>query len=449
MKRNIVKKQFYENFIGIGLPLVIQQFLSSSLNFIDNLMIGKLGTEYIAAVGFANQTYRVQDLFLFGAYSGMGVFISQYNGKKDFKTIKQILGGMMIVGFILSFLFTIMGLFFSNEIILIFTKDKRVLEIGSIYLKLSSFSYIISAFAFAISFALRSIGKTKLPMVASAIGIIMNTILNYLLIYGNYGFPRLEERGAAIATVIARVIQFIIIIYLVCIYDYGLKDRFRKYLGISLNLVREIIKVSIPIFMTEAFWILGTITLTVAYSKLGTNEAAAIQIADIIFSIAGIIFMGISNATSVIIGKSIGSGKKKLAAIYSSKALKLAVIFSIFTVIVIQLAADHILKLYNLNENIFEMVLLTMRVFGFAMFFKLINWTLLVGILRAGGDTKIAFFLDVATLYIFAIPMAFICVYFRVPVYITVAVVNIEEVIKLFFALKRYKSMKWLKDITV
>lgn len=277
----------------------------------------------------------------------------------------------------------------------------------------------------------------------------MNTILNYLLIYGNYGFPRLEERGAAIATVIARVIQFIIIIYLVCIYDYGLKDRFRKYLGISLNLVREIIKVSIPIFMTEAFWILGTITLTVAYSKLGTNEAAAIQIADIIFSIAGIIFMGISNATSVIIGKSIGSGKKKLAAIYSSKALKLAVIFSIFTVIVIQLAADHILKLYNLNENIFEMVLLTMRVFGFAMFFKLINWTLLVGILRAGGDTKIAFFLDVATLYIFAIPMAFICVYFRVPVYITVAVVNIEEVIKLFFALKRYKSMKWLKDITV
>ncbi|MGL4688128.1 MAG: MATE family efflux transporter, partial [Fusobacteriaceae bacterium] len=411
MKKNIIKKEFYKNFIGIGLPLVIQQFLSSSLNFVDNLMIGKLGTEYIAAVGFANQTYKIQDLFLFGAYSGMGVFISQYNGKKDFKTIKKILGGMIVVGFILSLLFTIMGLFFSEEIISIFTKDKKVLEIGSIYLKLSSLSYIVSSFAFAISFTLRSIGKTKLPMIAAGVGIVINTLLNYLLIYGNFGFPRLEEKGAAIATVIARVIQFIIIMYLVYIYDYGLKDKLRKYWGLSINLIREMIKVSIPIFMTEAFWILGTITLTIAYSRLGTNEAAAIQIADVILSFAAIIFMGISSATSVIIGKSIGSGKKRLATIYSSRALKLAVIFSIFTVIVLQLLTEPILNLYNLNDNVYKMVLLTMRVFGVAIFFKLINWTLMVGILRAGGDTKIAFILDTFTLYIFAIPIAFICVY--------------------------------------
>lgn len=443
------KKVFYENFVKIGLPLVIQQFLLSSLNFVDNLMIGRLGTEYIAALGFSNQVYKVLDLFMFGAYGGMGVFIAQYHGKNNYEIIKKIFGGMLIVGLLLSSIFMLISLFFTEEIIKLFSKDKKVIEIGVSYLFITSFSFVASAITFAYSFALRSMGKTKLPMYVSIIGILINTGLNYILIYGKLGFSPLNEKGAAIATVIARVIQLITIIYLISVYDYGLKAKLKKYLGLPKELIKEMTKVCTPIFFTEVFWILGTMSLSIAYAKLGTKQAASIQIADIMFSIAAIFFMGVSNAASVMIGNTIGSGKNKLAIIHSKRVLKVAFILSLLSVIIIQILTIPILKMYSLTPEVFQMAKVTIRVFGIAIFFKLINWTVLIGILRAGGDTKIAFCLDTFPMYFYAVPVAFLCAKLNIPIYYSVALVNIEEIIKFVLALKRYSTMKWLKDITV
>ena len=443
------KKEFYSNFLSIGLPLGVQQFMTSSLNFVDNVMMGKLGAEYIAGVGFANNIYRIQDICLFGICGGMGVFISQYHGKKDYEIIKKIIGTMIRYALTLSCLITAISIIFAEQIIGLFTVDKIAFDIGVSYLKLASISYIFSSIGFALSFSLRCIGKTKVPMMASVVGIILNIILNYILIYGKLGFDPMNERGAAIATIIARAAQAMVVIYLIYIYDYGIKDKINKYLGLSKELLKEIIKVATPIFFTEVFWVCGTVALSIAYSRLGTGEAASIQIADIVFSIAAIVFMGVSNATSVIIGKSIGSGKKKLAIIHSQRSFKLAIIFSLVCVGVVQLLVKPVLSLYLLSPEVYNMAYLTLRVFGMAIFFKLINWTILIGILRAGGDTKIAFYLDTMPLYCYAIPVAFIGLYFKVPVYILVGIVNLEEVIKLYFSIKRYTSMKWVNDITV
>lgn len=449
MKGMRSKREFYKSFLGIGLPLVVQQFLTSSLNFVDNVMMGRLGAEYIAGVGFANNVYKIQDICLFGICGGMGVFISQYYGKKEFGTIKKIMGSMMFFAVGLSTIIAIVASVFAKEIISMFTVDKVAFNIGVSYLRISSISYIFSAIGFSLSFSLRCIGKTKVPMLASAVGVALNAFLNYALIYGNFGFSPMNEKGAAIATIIARAVQAIMVIYLIYIYDYGIKDKLKKYLGISKMLLGEIIKLAVPIFLTEVFWVCGTVALSIAYSRLGTGEAASIQIADIVFSIAAIIFMGVSNATSVIIGKSLGSGKKKLAILHSQRSVKLAIIFSIICVVVIQMLVTPVLSLYVLSPEIYNMAYWTLRVYVMVIFFKLLNWTILIGVLRAGGDTKIAFYLDVLPLYLYAIPTAFIGLYFRIPIYILVGLVNMEEVIKLFFSVRRYISMKWVKDITV
>ncbi|EHO83422.1 MULTISPECIES: MATE family efflux transporter [Fusobacterium] len=448
-KEKVDLSEFYRSFLTIGIPLMIQQLISSSLNFIDNLMIGRLGTEFIAAVGFANSVYRILDLFLFGLCSGMGVFIAQYFGKKNFEMIRRILGKLVLAGITLSLIFSIITFIGAEKIIGIFTKEPQVLAIGVSYIRRALFSYTFYAISFSVGFCLRAMGLTRIPMISASIGVTANTFFNYCLIYGNFGFPRLEERGAAIATVMARMLELSTILFIVYKKDFNLKGNLQSYLNLPKALMKEIIKISTPVFLTEMLWILGVVSLSVAYSKLGTTQAACVQIADIITAISSVLFMGISNSASVIIGHTIGKGDKNKVIAYSRKILQIAFGMAIVSLMLVQGLTNTIVSLYHLPPETHIMAVRTMRTVGMFVFLKMINWTLLIGLFRAGGDTKVAFCLDIFPLWFYAVPVAFIGAYYKVPVYILVGVADFSEVIKLISSLFRYKTLKWIKDVTV
>ena len=448
-KEKVDLSEFYRSFLTIGIPLMIQQLISSSLNFIDNLMIGRLGTEFIAAVGFANSVYRILDLFLFGLCSGMGVFIAQYFGKKNFEMIRRILGKLVLAGITLSLIFSIITFIGAEKIIGIFTKEPQVLAIGVSYIRRALFSYTFYAISFSVGFCLRAMGLTRIPMISASIGVTANTFFNYCLIYGNFGFPRLEERGAAIATVMARMLELSTILFIVYKKDFNLKGNLQSYLNLPKALMKEIIKISTPVFLTEMLWILGVVSLSVAYSKLGTTQAACVQIADIITAISSVLFMGISNSASVIIGHTIGKGDKNKVIAYSRKILQIAFGMAIVSLMLVQGLTNTIVSLYHLPPETHIMAVRTMRTVGMFVFLKMINWTLLKGLFRAGGDTKVAFCLDIFPLWFYAVPVAFIGAYYKVPVYILVGVADFSEVIKLISSLFRYKTLKWIKDVTV
>ncbi|MDR3259028.1 MAG: MATE family efflux transporter [Fusobacteriaceae bacterium] len=441
--------EFYKTFIFLGIPLVVQQFITSSLNFIDNLMIGRLGTHYIAAVGFANSIYRIYDLFLFGLYSGMGIFIAQYYGKKDYATIKKIFGKMVKNGLILGTSFTTIVYLFGEKIMGIYTKDPVVLQISLSYIKLAVFSYIFYALSFSISYSCRSMGKTKVSMIASATGVSINTIFNYMLIYGNFGMPKLAEKGAAIATIIARIFELCIFVLVIYLKDYHLKGNLNSYLNLSKKLIKEIYKKSIPVFFTEAMWILGTISLTVAYARLGTIQAAAVQISDIVMAIGAIIFMGVSNSSAIIIGHTIGQGDFDKVISYSKKIIKISAIMALIAGIFIEISTPTIVNLYKLDPIVHDLAIKVMRVAGGFVFFKMICWSILIGLFRAGGDTRVAFFLDTLPNWLYSIPVAFTGAYLKVSVYKLMIIVELAEIIKFIFAYYRYKSLKWIKDVTV
>lgn len=448
-KEKVDLSEFYRSFLTIGIPLMIQQLISSSLNFIDNLMIGRLGTEFIAAAGFANSVYRILDLFLFGLCSGMGVFIAQYFGKKNFEMIRRILGKLVLAGITLSLIFSIITFIGAEKIIGIFTKEPQVLAIGVSYIRRALFSYTFYAISFSVGFCLRAMGLTRIPMISASIGVTANTFFNYCLIYGNFGFPRLEERGAAIATVMARMLELSTILFIVYKKDFNLKGNLQSYLNLPKALMKEIIKISTPVFLTEMLWILGVVSLSVAYSRLGTMQAACVQIADIITAISSVLFMGISNSASVIIGHTIGKGDKNKVIAYSRKILQIAFGMAIVSLMLVQGLTNTIVSLYHLPPETHIMAVRTMRTVGMFVFLKMINWTLLIGLFRAGGDTKVAFCLDIFPLWFYAVPVAFIGAYYKVPVYILVGVADFSEVIKLISSLFRYKTLKWIKDVTV
>lgn len=442
-------KKFYKNFIAIGLPLTIQQLVSSSLNFIDNLMIGRLGTEYLAAVGFAGSVYRILDLMIFGICSGMGVFISQYFGKRNFESIRKIFGLMMRCAVTIGIIFAVVTYYNAEGIIRIFSKDISVIGIGVSYLKIVVFCYLFYAVSCGITYSLRSMGYTRYPMIAASIGVVTNTFFNYCLIYGNFGFPQMDEKGAAIATIIARIVEMAVIMIIVWFKDCHLKGKISSYFNISKSMIKEIIRVSTPVMCTESMWILGTIGLSIAYARLGTDQAACVQIADVVSSISAIIFMGIANSAAVIIGRTIGEGNRDKVVFYSHQVIKVALLMAVFCFVLVEFASKGIVSLYKLDPAIQDLGVYTVRSYGVLVFFKMMNWAILIGIFRAGGDTKVAFYLDILPLWLYGVPMGFLGSYLQLPIYYVIFMAEVSEVIKLVLALFRYRSMRWMKDITV
>jgi len=195
-------QQFYRTMVTIAAPIAIQSLIGTSLNMVDTMMIGSLGAESIAAVGIANRIFFLFILFVFGGFSGMSIFTSQFWGQKDLKNIHRVQGIMLTFGFLVSGLFMVLALLFPRQIMQIFIDDPQVISLGVSYMRIIAWSYPLTAMTFAYSYASRSVHRTKLPMAASMVALSLNTFLNFCLIYGNFGFPKWGVAGAATASAI-------------------------------------------------------------------------------------------------------------------------------------------------------------------------------------------------------------------------------------------------------
>ena len=442
-------ENFYRIYAKLALPLVLQQFLNVLLNLADNLMIGKLGESSIASVGFANKYYMVFNITLFGAFSGGSIFLAQFYGKKDYEILKKIFGFMMVLAIFFFSIFTVVGYFFPEWVIGIFSNDQEVIRIGASYLKIIAVSFPMTAISLAVIMSIRSMGKTLEPLIISFAAVLINVILNYILINGKLGFPVMGVRGSALATTIARTIEVSLYIFLIWKNGYYLKGKLRSYFGLSKEILASVLKISMPVLLTEIIWVCGTAALTVAYAKAGTNQAASVQIGEILLNFSTVVFMGIANAASIIIGQAIGAGRPKEAMLMAKKIMKIAFVFSFISAVFLELIAAPVLVFYSLKPEVMQMTIMVIRVLGVAVFFKMLNWTILIGILRAGGDTKVAFLLDTVLLVFYAVPVAFLgTVVWKLPIYQVVALANCEEIVKFFLGFWRYHSKKWMHDLT-
>ena len=253
-------KKFYKRLFLITLPIVIQNLIASSLNMLDTMMIGQVGEVELASVGIANQYYFLFNLIIMGISAGCGVFIAQLWGKKDEKNIKRTLGIGLIGGILATLVFGLIGLLIPEKIMAIFNIDPKVIEIGSEYLVIVVMSYLFTSITFNYAAALRSVGNTVLPMWASFIGLLTNGFLNYVLIFGKFGAPVLGVKGAALATVTARVFECTIILIGVYSKKNVLRAKLSEFVGISKEVFKGLYKVTLPIILNEACWGLGNVT---------------------------------------------------------------------------------------------------------------------------------------------------------------------------------------------
>ena len=441
-------KGFFKAMLAIALPIALQNLISSSLNMVDTVMIGRLGETEIAAVGLANQFFFLLILLLFGVNSGAAIFTSQYWGKNDLPNIKRVMGIMLLIGGGVSLIFATIAFFIPSLILRVFTGDMTVVKLGSSYLKIVSLSYFITAVSFTYSFTLRSTGQAKLPMVVSAVSLICNTIINYLLIFGTFGFPKMGVEGAALATLISRGVELFLIIIIVYGQKMDIAASLKEMIDIPGSLIKQYLKTGLPVILNEGFWSLGMTMYTVAYARIGTEAIASVQIAYTIQNVFMVVAFGLGNACAVLLGNAIGAREDERAVDYAIKFSVLGPLVGIILGIILVVFSDLILSFFNISAEVYYNARYILRIMAFFISFRIFNTILVIGILRSGGDTTYSLILELCSVWLFGVPLAFIgAIVLKLPVYWVVALVSCEEAIKACFGIPRVVSKKWLRNV--
>lgn len=447
---NSSKKEFIQRLLILALPIMGQNLLISSVSFVDTLMIGMVGEVQLAAVGLANQLFFLITLFYFGVSSGAAIFVSQYWGSQDLKRMHKVIGIALIINLAGSLVATIGSLFFPRQLLMIFTKDASVVELGSQYLVIVAVSYLFTAVVMIYSAALRSTTDARTPLYTSALSIVVNVILNYVLIFGKLGFPKLGVAGAAIATAIARLAEMLLLLYLI----YGKKRAVAASIKDLFSFDKELVKLYLitctPVILNEIFWSLGMTAYKVAYAKMGVEVIAAVNVIEAIQGLFFVVLMGISNASAIMVGNKIGANEIPLARTYAKNLLVIAFIMGSILAGVLITFSSALLIPFKLSSVGVEMTRLTLISVGMMLPIKAFNMVIIVGILRSGGDTHFSMFTELFGVWVIGVPAAFIGVLLlHLPLNFLYLFVGLEEIYKVIMGLFRVRSGKWINRLSI
>lgn len=445
----IKDKKFKNNLLKLALPITIQNFLTSSLNMIDTVIIGRLGEKEIAAVGIANQYYFLFNLLILGIVGGCGIFISQFWGKRDIDHIKKFLGLGFLGLVMLSTVFTLVALIFPKQIVLIFNSDPMVIEHGVKFLRIVSLSYIFTAISFNYACASRCVGKAMVPMIVSAIAVVINAVLNIIFVFGYFGIAPMGVSGSALATLIARIIETAIMITYIYKSHGVLASSLKHMFNFDLKLIKSSAKIIVPVILNEACWALGNIAYVVAYGKIGTEALATVQITSNIQNLFMVVNLGVANAASVMIGNAIGACEETKGKLYGRRFAFISISLGIIMGCILAVSSPTIINFFKVSSEVRTSGIYILYIISATMFLKMFNTVFAIGILQGGGDSKYSFKLQMATLWGVGVPLAFIgALLFKFPVHIVVALVCIQEVVNISIAIPRLLSDKWVRNVT-
>jgi len=433
----------------IALPVVIQHIISIGLNLVDTVMIGRLGEDFLAAVGIANRIYFLFTIFCFGLYSGASVFVSQYWGVKDIKNIRKVFGIELSFGILIALVTSLLVQLFPHQIMSIFIDEEYVISLGIQYLRIISFSYVVTAISFAISFNSRSVHLLKKPTIINAAAISLNTFLNYVLIYGKFGFPSLGVEGAAYATLIARSIEFILMVSLIYFdKNHPFSANFKELTNWGMPMVKRVFRTSLPVVGNEAAWGIGTTIYYIAYGMIGPEAIAVVQVAFVISDFFQSVFFGIGNASAVMVGNEIGREKFDKAFDYSKKFIVITFSVAIIMSFLYFFSRNIIVAFYGFNTVTSSILNKTIIVSAIFLTPKMLTYLIIVGILRSGGDTKFCLILEFICVWAIGIPLSFFSVLvLKLPIHLVLALVFSEELVRLIIVLKRFESKKWINNL--
>ncbi len=435
-------RNFYKSLFTIAVPIMLQNLISSFVNMVDTVMIGRLGTAEIAAVGLGNQVFFLFTMILFGVCSGAAVFTAQYWGKKDIEGIRKNTGLSLLIVTSVGAVFTAASIAAPRFIIGLYSNDETVIELGAAYLRAVAPCFIPFAISFLLTIVMRTIEKVKLSMITTLVALSINVVLNYLFIFGAGPIPAMGVVGAAIATVIARVIELVILVSVSYGKKYAIAGTLKELFGFDLVFVARFFTITLPVIVNELLWSLGITVQSVIFARTNTDAIAAFNITNTVSQLTWVIFIGLGNGA-------IGEGSEAEARDYASRITLFAPLVAAFIAVFLIPLSWTLPYLFNVNANVFAIISVMFIILTVSYPFRAFNMAMVIGVSRAGGDTVFCMVYDIFFMWILALPLAAAASFvFHAPVWIIYLCLASEEPLKMLIGLARLRSGKWLNNVT-
>ncbi len=449
IKKFCFDKEFSKIVLAIAIPLMLQQLITCSVNLIDNLMVGQLGDIAVGGVAAVNRFYIIATYGTNGLINAAAIFIAQFYGARNHEKMQQTFRFMLVSAVAIIMVFLVIGTLIPDVVVGFFTHDPQIIALGADYMQIAAFSFLPMALTLCIASSMRSIGETKLPLIASAVAVITNTSLNYCLIFGNFGFPRLGVSGAAVATLIARCLELAIILYFLKINDFEFKTSLVKVLDIPKEVASKVIAKGLPLAANEILWSMGMAALFKFYATRGTDVMSGYSICTTIGDIFFVLYAGMAAASTVLISQPFGANDLEKGRSNAYKLLGFCFCLSFVFAVLMYGSTFIIPQLYaNVSANARMVATNFLRVQS-VLFWVYMFTTECYFILRSGGDTKNTLIMDSCFMWLVNIPLVGIFTYFTSIGYLGLYLVGqATDLLKLVFAYHLITKEKWVKNLT-
>ena len=440
------KRSLRKEIVRLALPIALQQFMTALVGACDAIMLGKLSQDAMSAVSLATQVTFVFNLFMFAFMAGENMFVAQYYGKGDYKGISQVFSLVTKICGCIAVVFLAGALFFPEQLMRILTNEETLIVLGSEYLRVIGISYVFSGIAQTFLAIMKNCGAVNMSTLINGVMVILNIVLNAVFIFGLSGFPKMGIKGAALATVLATVVQFLWSVgYVLCrirAVKFSLRSCEKKLFG-------RFWQKAVPLLINNLAWGIGFSMYSVIMGHLGTDAVAANGIANISKNLVVCFCLGLGNAGSIIVGNRLGADRLQEAKEVGETLTKTAIIAGIVSGLVLIALSPFITKMVDLTPTARGYLQKMLLISSYYIAGKSVNCMTIGGIFAAGGDSKFGMLCDSVTLWCIIVPLGCICAFIlKLPVMVVYFVLNLDEIIKLPVVYKHYKKYKWIKNLT-
>lgn len=445
-------RHFYKIFAGLVLSLALQNLLTYSVNLADNLMIGAYSQNALSGISLCNQIQFLLQMMVVGVGEGVVVLGSQYWGKRQLDPIPHIIGAALRFGVGMALLLFVLAACFPMQILGLLNNDAGVLAEGTAYLRIICFTYVVFALTNMLTASLRSIGIVKIGYIVTASTLCINIVLNSVLIYGRFGFPELGVRGAAIATLVSRCVELLIIIYFLKYHEHQLNLNLKKLIFIDRSYIRDYMKVSLPVLVTQAIWGVAQMIQTGILGNMdgSADVVAANSIAVLVFQIISVVGYGAASAAAIMTGKRVGEGDLEKVK-QSTRTFQLIFVgLGVVTGLLIFAASRPVLLLYpKLTAGAASLTTKFTTVLAVTTVGTCYQMAADNGMIRAGGDTKFPMWNNMVFMFGICLPLAALSAFvWKLSPVVVFFWLKADQLLKCPIICWRVNSYKWIKKVT-
>lgn len=441
-------RSFYRSLILLAVPISLQNLVTFAVNFADNVMIGSLGDDAISGVYVGGQLQSVVQMFVGGIEGAILILAAQYWGRKDRDSIRKVVSIGVKFALGVGLFTTLVAVLFPQWVIRIFTTEPGVIREGAAYVQIVGFTYLFFSVSQVMIAAMRSVETARIGLYISCMALVVNVCLNYVFIFGHLGFPAMGVRGAAVATLISRIMEMCVSIGYVFLVDKKLCFGWRDLLHTDGQLLRDFVRYGLPIIGGQVVWAVNSLANTKILGYYSAGVIAAASITGMLHNLVYVWMNGMSSAVGIITGKTVGAGQYEKMKEYSKTVQMIFLFVGLISGAAVFLFRDGFISLYNASPEAQEYSRQFINVISVTIIGTCYQAACLFGLVKSGGDISFVFKNDTIFVFLVVIPSSLIAMWLGAPPWVVFACLKCDQILKCFVAIVKINRYNWMKNLT-